>query len=518
VGESLGGALDSLGRNTTPAVADIAGGVVAGLTSVAVRAALGGEVTTEDVLADVFQNAIGNSLSRQVDQPLTPQERREQFLADGAAGVTDDEYEPPLIELADAPLEEIAFDPGSVPAPKFDLEPDIFDGKNIFAGAQFPSAVEEAFQNFDQRLVNDINAAARAPQQPTARAGERGLDGVSAYGPFRGGYEFAPEQEYPQISSVMATPNSVKLGRAYRTVEGFSLNLAAEPQQATSDTYLQEYRAYPGMGVRVSSLDEKGLSTGFGIFTDQQDASGSYFLREATREEAIGIQQAWKSAGDEVGQQLMVAGAVYYAAAVLDAGLAALPLRPRVDAVAGGRVGIASAAADAEAGGATLVGVPVTRSANPLAAVREFDAYGNEIMYRTMSPGDATVFVRTGQIPGTGETSLSPVQNYSQGYDGVTFRITVKPGTSAELQQMAVAANSGTTRAFPSLAERSGPWNQTNARFKVESGQTTTQLGKGSALRLFNSNIIKYDVVRPNTVQPRIVVPRAVNQPLPYGD
>jgi hypothetical protein len=52
----------------------------------------------------------------------------------------------------------------NVNLPAFDFEPDIFGGVNIFADAQFPSAIEDALNGVDQRLVGEINAAARAPQ------------------------------------------------------------------------------------------------------------------------------------------------------------------------------------------------------------------------------------------------------------------------------------------------------------------------------------------------------------------
>ncbi len=170
--------------------------------------------------------------------------------------------------------------------------------------------------------------------------------------------------------------------------------------------------------------------------------------------------------------------------------------------------GIALSFGSAYAGGPAFTGTQNgvrldqtdTRAINSLSPVLEFDATGNEVMYRSMTPEQARVFERTGRIPATGETSVSPLRSYAEQYDGVTYQITVKPGTSAQLQNIGVAANEATSVQFPDLSTQTGSWNQTNARFKVESGQTTTQLGRGVALDIFNLNIIDYQVVRSNRV------------------
>jgi hypothetical protein len=36
---------------------------------------------------------------------------------------------------------------------------------------------------------------------------------------------------------------------------------------------------------------------------------------------------------------------------------------------------------------------------------------------------------------------------------------------------------------------------KTNARFKVEKGQMTTQLGQGKAIEIFNKNIVDFEIV-----------------------
>jgi filamentous hemagglutinin len=152
------------------------------------------------------------------------------------------------------------------------------------------------------------------------------------------------------------------------------------------------------------------------------------------------------------------------------------------------------AAADA----ASTVGVPVTRSANPLSPVLEFDAHGNEIMYRSMSPADFEHLQNFGVLRPTTETSISPNLAYSSKYtnnNSVTVRFATEPGTSAALQEIGIAANPPAAQAL-GLAERNGGWMQTNTRFKVEGGQMTTQLGQGPGIATFNRGIVDFERVR----------------------
>ena len=144
------------------------------------------------------------------------------------------------------------------------------------------------------------------------------------------------------------------------------------------------------------------------------------------------------------------------------------------------------------------VGAPVTRSANPLSPVLEFDAYGNEIMYRSMSPQDFKYLERTGMLRPTTETSISPDFAYSSKYinnDSVTVRFATAPGTSAALQEIGIAAGPRAAQAL-GLVERNGSWMQTNTRFKVEGGQMTTQLGQGPGISVFNRGIVDFERVR----------------------
>ncbi|WP_199611736.1 putative Ig domain-containing protein [Flocculibacter collagenilyticus] len=149
------------------------------------------------------------------------------------------------------------------------------------------------------------------------------------------------------------------------------------------------------------------------------------------------------------------------------------------------------------------VGVPTSHSTNPLAPVLDFDGYGNEIFYRSMSPSDYRHMRLTGEIPATGETFISPLQAYSAGYDGNLIRLTVKPGTMEELFRIGSTGNHGTAKLLPELPRTPKGWSVDYAQFKLEAknkpyinnglGVLNTGLGKGEALNIFNSNLIRFD-------------------------
>lgn len=99
-------------------------------------------------------------------------------------------------------------------------------------------------------------------------------------------------------------------------------------------------------------------------------------------------------------------------------------------------------------------------------------------------------------MPATTETSVSPVLGYSSKYDGVTVKIVVKPGTFSELEKIGIAANSAAAKELPNMSTQTGKWIDTNARFKVEGGQITTQLGQGKGMEIFNNNIVHFEQVK----------------------
>ncbi|MEQ9411347.1 MAG: DUF6531 domain-containing protein [Fuerstiella sp.] len=148
-------------------------------------------------------------------------------------------------------------------------------------------------------------------------------------------------------------------------------------------------------------------------------------------------------------------------------------------------------------GGANLYGYV----SDPCLEVDPFGLNG-EVFYRTMSQEHYDELVKTGRMPGTGETSTSPTKAFSEDYKGVTVEFEMKPGTTAELEAIGISDGSPHTKSvypdMPSPAKTAG-WNKTNARFKTESlagkPQINIQLGKGKALDVFNDNIVSFKKV-----------------------
>jgi len=129
--------------------------------------------------------------------------------------------------------------------------------------------------------------------------------------------------------------------------------------------------------------------------------------------------------------------------------------------------------------------------------VLEHDDAGNEIMYRTMSLEQYQELMVTSKVPATTETSVSPSIGYSSQYSGVLVKFTLAPGTSAALQDIGVTANEPAALQFPNMPASAGNWMQTNAQFKGEGKQMTTQLGQGNALSIFNQNIKDFELIPP---------------------
>ncbi len=124
----------------------------------------------------------------------------------------------------------------------------------------------------------------------------------------------------------------------------------------------------------------------------------------------------------------------------------------------------------------------------------------NEIYYRTMSLDDYRYLQETGKVRATKETFTSPTMNYSLGYDGVTVRFEVAPGTTDKLYDIGVSNNCTQTIADyglmpPVHSVNNESWIQHYAFFKGENAQTNIGLGQGTALDIFNSNIVKHSIV-----------------------
>ncbi|WP_228519591.1 RHS repeat protein [Morganella morganii] len=138
-----------------------------------------------------------------------------------------------------------------------------------------------------------------------------------------------------------------------------------------------------------------------------------------------------------------------------------------------------------------LIGVPVYGSADKFSAPLERDINKNEILYRTIPEAHYSTLVDTGKLSATTETSVSPALAYSEGYDGVLVRFTLKEGTIAKLADIGGAVNDPAAKRL-GLKPLGAGWNEHSAGFKTEGNQMTIHLGKGKGLDTFNDNIVTY--------------------------
>ncbi|WP_250211217.1 RHS repeat protein [Morganella morganii] len=138
-----------------------------------------------------------------------------------------------------------------------------------------------------------------------------------------------------------------------------------------------------------------------------------------------------------------------------------------------------------------LIGVPVYGSADKFSAPLERDINKNEILYRTIPESHYSTLVDTGKLSATTETSVSPALAYSEGYNGVLVRFTLKEGTIAKLADIGGAVNDPAAKRL-GLKPLGAGWNEHSAGFKTEGNQMTIHLGKGKGLDTFNDNIVAY--------------------------
>ena len=76
-----------------------------------------------------------------------------------------------------------------------------------------------------------------------------------------------------------------------------------------------------------------------------------------------------------------------------------------------------------------------------------------------------------------------------------------KPQTQKEIDKIGIPYNKS-SNPFDPVQEtdkfgnvKGKGWSETNTRFKVEGGQTTTQLGSGKGLEIFNRNIVDFQLI-----------------------
>jgi hypothetical protein len=117
-----------------------------------------------------------------------------------------------------------------------------------------------------------------------------------------------------------------------------------------------------------------------------------------------------------------------------------------------------------------------------------------EDFYRTMSQEHYDILESTGKLSATRETFISPTRAFSEAYDGVLARITVRDGTTQRLAEIGVRDNSSlASRVLSSMPLVGRGWRNTNAFFKGEGSQINIGLGGGNALDLFNGAITGFE-------------------------
>ncbi|WP_282162852.1 RHS repeat domain-containing protein [Ulvibacterium marinum] len=123
-------------------------------------------------------------------------------------------------------------------------------------------------------------------------------------------------------------------------------------------------------------------------------------------------------------------------------------------------------------------------------------AVETETFYRTMSAKDFSVFAKTGKVPATSETFISPTRAFSEAYDGILVEIKVKKGTLDALRKIGVGDGTNLVKqSVGDLPKVSRGWTEAKAFFKKEGGQVNVGLGKGEALKTFNKNIVGAKVI-----------------------
>lgn len=141
--------------------------------------------------------------------------------------------------------------------------------------------------------------------------------------------------------------------------------------------------------------------------------------------------------------------------------------------------------------------------------IGDYKVYDNgEVFYRSISKEHYDELIQTNRMPGTGECTTSPNQAFSEDYTGYLMKFKVKNGTIDELKDIGVTDGHILVEQqfgnMPTNADIGGGWNQTRARFKVETLSSTNTpqvniaLGQGDALNIFNDNILEFQLIQIN--------------------
>lgn len=119
-----------------------------------------------------------------------------------------------------------------------------------------------------------------------------------------------------------------------------------------------------------------------------------------------------------------------------------------------------------------------------------------EVIYRTVSESDYNQLLVSGKMPATKETSTSPLQAFSEDYDGILFKYYVDLGTIDNLLTIGRTDGSGLVAAqFGDMPQAVSGWINEFVRFKKEGTQVNIQLGRGPGIDVFNENLIAFERV-----------------------
>ncbi|GGW49142.1 hypothetical protein [Arenibacter certesii] len=135
--------------------------------------------------------------------------------------------------------------------------------------------------------------------------------------------------------------------------------------------------------------------------------------------------------------------------------------------------------------------------------IGDYEVYEKgEVFYRAISKSNYDDLEANNRLLGTGECTTSPNQSFSEDYNGYLMKFKLKLGTINDLIDIGITDGSILVKQqfgdLPTNQDIGGNWNQTRARFKKEGTQVNIALGKGTALQIFNDNLLEFELIQIN--------------------
>ncbi|MEV4604365.1 RHS repeat-associated core domain-containing protein [Amycolatopsis sp. NPDC049253] len=121
-----------------------------------------------------------------------------------------------------------------------------------------------------------------------------------------------------------------------------------------------------------------------------------------------------------------------------------------------------------------------------------------ETYHRTMTDKHLAILQKTGRVPASSETFISPSREYSARYEGNLVKFSLAPGTIEALEEVGVKAPNQPylDDIYPNMPTSFTGWNRKDvALFKSERGVVNIGLGRSGALEIFNNGISGYEVI-----------------------